>query len=77
MDGTDGSANDRTGRMGAGFALGIKKEPLMAHSVSVGGPLVVIPHTTVQVLQDVLKPRMVVFVWENPDGLTSVRPRGG
>jgi len=39
VGGTDGSANNRTGRMGAGFALGIQKEPLMTYSVSVGGPL--------------------------------------
>jgi hypothetical protein len=38
VGGTDGSTNERTGRMGAGFALGIKKEPLMTYSVSVGGP---------------------------------------
>ena len=37
--GTDGSANKRTGRMGAGFVLGIQQEPLMTYSVSVGGPL--------------------------------------
>ncbi len=39
VGGTDGSANKRAGRMGAGFALGIKKEPLMTYSISVGGLL--------------------------------------
>ena len=39
VGGTDGSANKRTGRMGAGFALGIQKEPLMTYSVSVVRPL--------------------------------------
>ncbi len=39
VGGTDGSANNRTGRMGAGFALCIQKEPLMTYSVFVGGPL--------------------------------------
>jgi hypothetical protein len=33
VGGTNGSANKRTGRMGAGFALGIQKEPLMTYSV--------------------------------------------
>ncbi len=32
-------ANERTGRMGAGFAVGIDEEPLMTYSASVGGPL--------------------------------------
>ena len=35
----DGSANKRTDRMGAGFALGRQKEPLMTYYASVGGPL--------------------------------------
>ena len=39
VGGTDGSANERTGRMGAGFAVGIDEEPLMTYSASVGGPL--------------------------------------
>ena len=36
VGGTDGSANIR---MGAGFALGRQKEPLMTYYASVGGPL--------------------------------------
>ena len=39
IGGTDGSANIRTDRMGAGFALGRQKEPLMTYYASVGGPL--------------------------------------
>ncbi len=39
VGGTDGRANKRTRRMGAGIALDIQKEPLMTYSLSVGGPL--------------------------------------
>ena len=39
VGGTDGSANIRSDRMGAGFALGRQKEPLMTYYASVGRPL--------------------------------------
>ena len=39
VGGTDGGANIRTDRIGAGFALGRQKEPLMTYYASVGGPL--------------------------------------
>ena len=39
VGGTDGSANRRSNRMGAGFALGRQKEPLMTYYASVRGPL--------------------------------------
>jgi hypothetical protein len=42
MGGTDGSAyvrTDRMGLMGAGFALGTERKPLMQFSAPVGGPV--------------------------------------
>ena len=39
VGGTDGSACMRTDRMGAGFALGTERKPLLQFSAPVGGPL--------------------------------------
>ncbi len=39
VGGTDGLACMRTDRMGAGFALGTEKIPLLQYSAPVGGPV--------------------------------------
>ena len=37
--GTDGSVDERTERMGAGYAVGADSEPIMTFHARVGGPL--------------------------------------
>ena len=54
--GTDGSVEERSERMGAGYAIGGKPNPIRAFSAPVGGPLALIrpeAASLLQILRDV------------------------
>ncbi len=58
VGGTDGSPNLRTEQLGAGFAIGSERQPLLTFSVPVRGPYFPLRAEAVSLLQTLLTVRI-------------------